>query len=74
MYMYVNSHEYATGNKCYKVETFEGDTEAAGAKTWDEAQTICRDGPGVNPDLVSIDSLEENSEKIRNIRSYLVTK
>ena len=58
---------YTAGNKCYKVVTFEGDTAAAGAKTWDAALSICRDEsgePGVNPDLVSIDSLEENSEKI----------
>ena len=54
--------------------TFEGDTAAAGAKTWDQALSICRDEagePGVNPDLVSIDSLEENSEKIRDLKLIL---
>ena len=39
----------------------DDDTEEAGALTWDGALAECRSGPGVNPDLVSIDSEHENN-------------
>ena len=51
-----------SGNKCYKVEVFESDQEDRGGKTWNESVQLCREGPGLNPDLASISNADEQSK------------
>ena len=47
------------GNKCLKVVIV--DDELDGFR-WQEAAIACRDGPGLNPDIASIHSDEENGK------------
>ena len=59
------------GNKCYKVKVFTSSSAEGGSLTWDEAVEECRAGPGLNPDLASVDSEVENSIIMSQIQGHV---
>ena len=59
------------GNKCYKVKVFTSSSAEGGSVTWDEAVEECRAGPGLNPDLASVDSEVENSIIMSQIQGHV---
>lgn len=59
MYIYIDA---TAGDKCFRVVHVT--VEESNDLSWNDALNVCRGGPGLAPDLASIQSLHETGQSI----------